>query len=601
MLWTTPESLRESLPAVNRTGDLVITADARIDNREELIQLLRLTDRISAEITDSELILAAYERWRKQCPERLLGDFAFAVWDARQQTLFCARDHFGVRPLYYHLSDRTFVFATEIRALFCLREVPRGLNEEKVADYLADTFEDKRATFYQDILRLPPGHSLTISRQGTYLRSYWALDASREVRLDSDDEYADALREIFTEAVKCRLRSAKRVGLLLSGGLDSSSIACVARNLLARDSRTALPTFSAVFDETPECDERCYIETVLAGDGFEPHYVSADQLGPFAHLESILQQKQEPPIGPNLYMLWEMRSAAKRQGVGILLDGIDGDGTVSHGYGYLGELGHARRWLALASELRALNRRLGTSYLRSLRTYGRRYALNPLLSRFRVFAGGRWLAQTALGGPVKRANSGEAPGWCAHLNPEFARRLNLAERRRAGQGLAASAARSEREWHEHVVTQGGQSSLLEECADSAAAFSLEPRHPFWDKRLVEFCLALPPEQKLHHGWSRLVMRRAMEGILPPQIQWRGGKTDLAPALRHSLVGVDRTSLEKFLQGNTRVEQQYLDIDGLRRTYERFVQCERVIAPLEMFAFVKNISLAAWLRLFWPEA
>jgi asparagine synthase (glutamine-hydrolysing) len=157
MLWTTPESLHEKLPLMNQRGDLVITADARIDNRAELIAKLNLTDSPPGDITDSELILASYERWGERCTDKLLGDFSFAIWDGREHALFCARDHFGVKPFYYYyLSERIFAFASEIKALLCLKEVPRQLNEVRVADYLVSMFDDKAITFYQDILRLPP-------------------------------------------------------------------------------------------------------------------------------------------------------------------------------------------------------------------------------------------------------------------------------------------------------------------------------------------------------------------------------------------------------------------------------------------------------------
>lgn len=229
MLWTTPESLQEQLPLVNQTGDLAIAADARIDNRDELIAALGLMDRPSDKITDSQLILAAYEKWGDRCPEKLLGDFAFAIWDGRSQRLFCARAPMGVKPFYYYRSSRLFVFASEIKALLCLVEVPRLLNELKVAYHLALLFEDQAITFYQNIWRLLAAHSITIGCEETQIRRYWSSDPTREVRLHSDQEYAEAFREIFTEAVRCRLRSAFPVGSTLSGGLDSSSIASTLR------------------------------------------------------------------------------------------------------------------------------------------------------------------------------------------------------------------------------------------------------------------------------------------------------------------------------------------------------------------------------------
>ena len=121
MLWTTPESLNEKLPFSNKTEELSITADARIDNRDELISTFDLPGRSRQTIADSELILTAFEKWGEGCPERLLGDFSFAIWDSRKNRLFCARDHMGIKPFYYYLSDKLFVFASEIKALLCYK------------------------------------------------------------------------------------------------------------------------------------------------------------------------------------------------------------------------------------------------------------------------------------------------------------------------------------------------------------------------------------------------------------------------------------------------------------------------------------------------
>ncbi len=189
-----------------------------------------------SDVTDAELILRAYKRWGERSPEHLLGDFAFAIRDAHRDVLFCARDHFGVKPFYYHHAPgRLFCFASEIKGLLALAEVPRRLNETRVADYLVPLLEDKVITFYEEIVRLPPAHRMTVSRDGVRIEEYWALDPTREIRMKSGEEYAEAFREIFTEAVHCRLRSAFPVGSMLSGGLDSSSIVCVARKLIAKN------------------------------------------------------------------------------------------------------------------------------------------------------------------------------------------------------------------------------------------------------------------------------------------------------------------------------------------------------------------------------
>ena len=174
-----------------------------------------------------------------------------------------------------------FAFGSEIKALLCMQDIQRRLNEDKVGDYLASHFLDKVNNFYQDILRLPPASCLTLNRKGLQIRSYWSLDPERELCLGSDEEYAEALQEIFAESVRCRLRSAYPVGSHLSGGLDSSSVTCMAKKILEKQNRS-LHTFSIIFDKVSQCDERPFIEAVLAQGGMNPHYVHGDELGPLS-------------------------------------------------------------------------------------------------------------------------------------------------------------------------------------------------------------------------------------------------------------------------------------------------------------------------------
>ncbi len=198
--------------------------------------------------SDAELVLRAYECWGEDCPNRLLGDFAFAIWDARNQRLFCARDYVGVKPFYYHRSASFFAFGSEIRAVLALDAVPRRLNESRLADFLVEELdrEDEESTFYQDVQRLPAGHSLTVSPGRFAVRDYWNLKAPPVLKLGSLREYGEAFREIFVDAVRCRLRSTHPVGSTLSGGIDSSSVVCTIRELLAAELKEPLHTISLV-------------------------------------------------------------------------------------------------------------------------------------------------------------------------------------------------------------------------------------------------------------------------------------------------------------------------------------------------------------------
>lgn len=345
MLWTTPESLLEKLPFFDQTSELAITSDARIDNREELIDILQFNSCSVEKITDSQLILAAYKKWGYSCPEYLLGDFAFVIWTSSNQSLFCARDHFGVKPFYYYYrSDETFTFGSEIKALFTLKQVPRRLNETRMGDYLAFMMEDQVITSYQDILRLPPAHCMVVSQQSIQLWSYWSLNPNREIKLPSNEAYAEEFRRIFTEAVRCRLRSAFPIISHLSGGLDSSAITCVARAILAQEMKTPLHTISTIYNKIKECDERPYINVVIEQGGLTPHFALGDVLGPLSNLDMIFEYEDEAFLGRSHFYPWLVNRESKQLEMRIALDGFDGDTTVSHGITRLKELASQGKW-----------------------------------------------------------------------------------------------------------------------------------------------------------------------------------------------------------------------------------------------------------------
>jgi asparagine synthase (glutamine-hydrolysing) len=568
MLWSTPESLLEKLPAVK--GSLTITADARIDNRDELIASLVLNSLPPEKITDSDIILAAYAQWGEACPEKLLGDFAFAIWDGDKQQLFCARDHFGVKPFYYYASELCVVFATEIKAIFCIPEVPRQLNEVRVGDYLLSMFHDVAITSYQNIFRLPPANTITINANGIKLKQYWALDPDRELPPASNEEYAAQFREIFTQAVDCRLRSAYELGTTLSGGLDSSSITGTARNLMANQGRQSLHTFSAVFDELADCDERKYIEPILAQGGLKHHYVQGDKISPLEQIDKMFWHQDEAFCAPNWFMNWPLYGEIQQQGVRVVLDGFDGDTTVSDGYGYLSELARADRWLAFAGEIRRLAKAFGGSFWQMLWSYVHQYRVKPLIARFRLLRIIRKVGQGALRlvwqeSPPSVNSSAGSP----FIDPEFSRRMHMMERHQGWRKTQGHSGLHERERHyRNIAKQGLPPFALEVMDKSMAAFGLEPRYPFWDKRLVEFCLALPSNQKLNQGWNRVVMRRAMSGILPIEVQWRMGKTDFSPNLTEGLVG-DRPRLDKAIAQLGTLKHS-LDVKAVEEIYQRFL-------------------------------
>jgi asparagine synthase (glutamine-hydrolysing) len=575
---------------VNRRGDLALTADVRLDNRGELIAALKPGDSTAHEWSDGQLILAAYEKWSENCLDRLIGDFAFAIWDVRRQELFCARDHFGVKPFYYCAFDKLFAFASEVKALLDLPEVPHRLNESRIAEHLAGVFSENESTFYKGILRLPPGRFLKVTRDHRQSFPYWSLDPSVNIRFPSDKEYAQAFREIFLEAVRCRLRSAGPIGAMLSGGLDSSSVTCVARRLLEASGCSHLRTFSTVFDVVTQCDERRYIGAVLASDRLDAHFISGDQRGPLTDLDCMHRHTDQPFFAPGLHLTWQVYAATREQGVRVLLDGHDGDTVVSHGYQYVQELAAAGRWRAVAGEIQGLARHFEISVWKLLGSYAWHYGLRPLRERINLphLSRPRW-------SQLRDSGTARPPAWCSLLKPEFVERNQLRARHKAWRQTLPATARTEREGHYRALTQAIQPFALEVFDSVAAAHGIEPRYPFYDRRLVEFCLAIPPDQKLSRGWTRMILRRAMADILPTEVQWRQTKTDFLPGVAHNLRVFDRERLDRAIFRSGEAIADYVDRPALMKAYQRFT----TRAHAETFADVMDIwkvtSLALWLE------
>ncbi len=583
MLWTTPESLGERLPYAS--DGLVITADARIDNRAELRSALALSGIPNEEVPDSRLILLAYRKWGEACVERLVGDFAFAIWDERKQALFCARDHFGVKALYYHCSESVFVLGSEIKAVLSLPEVPRDLDDTKIFDFLTSRFDDTSNTFYKSVRRLPPAHCLTVGRDSVNLRRYWSLDPERELKLGSDGEYAERFRELFSQAVSRRLRSAYPVGSLLSGGLDSSAIACVAHRTLSQQCGAKLKTFSAVFDDVPESDERPYIEAVLSEYDMEPHFVRGDRLSPMGDLERVLWHQDEALYAFNHFLNWNLYSEAHDSGVRVLLDGFDGDTTVSHGEGYMIELARSLRLLALARESRAAARMGDVSAARVFWSNLWRFRMETAPGMRRL----QRLVRKIM--PIRpKLGVDESSNRAIIVNPMFAESLASTTGARAGR---RGTVKTQREYHFRLLSWGVMPYTLELLDRATPAFSIEPRYPFWDKDLVEFCLALPAEQKIRNGWGRLVMRRGLEGILPRAIQWRQDKANMGYNFKHCLSKFEQRRLEGVIVNCPEAIEGYVNLEAARAAFNRFVSQDA--ADEDAMAVWKAASLALWLE------
>ena len=574
-------------PVVSADGS-VGAIDVRLDDPEGLAAALGLPPNTP----DAALVLAAVRRWGRDALVHAPGDAAGAVWQPAARRLTLLRDAMGVRPLYVaHRPGRLVAFASEPRALLAVSEVADGVcaDPDAVAALLAGIVPTT-ATLRRGIERVSPAHSVVVTERGLDARRYWTLDPDREV---APVDAAEGFRERFDAAVAACLRrsGSAGVGAALSGGLDSSSIAVTARDLLLAEGAGPLPVFSATFGGLPEIvrsrsDERAYVAAVVAEGGVEAHAIEAAGLNPLGDA-ALRDHLDDIPRTYNVYLHRAMFKAARRRGLRIFLDGTDGDAAVSHGYARLGHLAHVGAWDVLGREIAALTAHGVVDPERILRRWVRP-ALAALArrGRFRALHHAAATLSAALGTAPRAVLTGHAlpalvpdaartvwrraRGGPPSRTPGFLRRAvvrgtgvleRLAEQTRSVPGETA------RQAHVRGLLNPVYTEVLEMADRVAAASGIEMRVPFFDRRLLELTVALPDSCKLGGGWTRAVLRDAMAGRLPSVVQWRPGKADLSPNFLLGLAGPDAQRLENLFAGDLALAP-LVDVGEVRRSLSR---------------------------------
>ncbi len=513
LLQTTLETLYDQLPYVYTQFNLTITADARIDNREELISCLGMGSLDKVAITDSAIILAAYKKWGRDCALHLLGDFAFAIWDSVNKTIFCARDHLGIKPFIYYRSDRLFVFASEVDGVRAMSMTPNCINEGRIADFLVTQLEgiDKTSTFYEEIYRLPPAHTVVVSKDRFEKKCYWQLDPNYELQLKSDQEYVEQFREIYTDAVRQRLRGNNNVASMLSGGIDSSSIVGIAKHLHRSATGKPLPVFSAVSSTDKSCRETRFIEAVLKQGGLSSHTVTAaDMPSMNEDVSRIVKSIQEPFDA--MTMIIAIYLLAKKCGYNVMLDGIDGDVVASLSPSYPAFLLKNGKWLQALTEMRGQKKNYYRNRMSFLDIFmeNLRSAFVPSIARRLRH---KYLRKSLLNKAIQETI----------INREFARKINLNERLSRLRAYGSEGIGSTlRERHIKTISHPYLTVGVERYHRVAAICGVEPRHPLLDKRVVEFMVSLPWDQKVRFGWNKFLLRKVSEDVLPPEVCWRQG-------------------------------------------------------------------------------
>jgi asparagine synthase (glutamine-hydrolysing) len=562
---TTKESRRETQPYVTASG-AVLTWDGRLDNRDELTH--ELSDVVTAASTDVTIVAAAYEQWTTSSFAKFIGDWALSIWDPTTRSLILAKDPIGTRHLYYSFDNDQVTWSTILDPLVLFAGKTFALCEEYIAGWFS-FFPAAHLTPYVGIHSVPPSCSVLLKRGKRTIQKYWDFDPSKRIRYLTDGEYEEHFRTVFAESVRRRLRSDSPILAELSGGMDSSSIVCMADTIIARGvaETPRLDTISYYDDSEPNWNERPYFTKVEEKRGRTGTHIDVGKQEPFAFdaASDHFAATPESSRGHANTATKQFAACMASQGNRVVLSGIGGDevmGGVPTPTPELDDLIARAKFRQLAHQLKV-------------------WALNKRKPWFHLFfdAARGFFSPALVGVPEHKR---PAP-W---LNADFVKR-----NRRALQGYEPRT----RLFGPPPSFQGNVSTLevLRRQLQSRPLSSDSLReycYPYLDRDLLEFTYAVPREQLVRPGQRRSLMRRSLIGIVPEELLNRKRK---AFAAHTPMANVSKgwASLTKTAQQMTSVSLGIVNLSRIEEVLEKVKRGSEV----PIVTLTRTLAIESWLR------
>ncbi len=588
---TTPDGTGACRPVVTEAGRVVLAADVRLDNRSECIAEAAMQRDLpeglhapGATPRDAEVMLAVLARFEESGPARMLGDFAYALWDDRRRELRLARDAMGMRALYFRVEPTRVLFASELKQILAADGVPRKLNETAVAWHLAGMQTPPGNAFYQGIEDLRPGEEVTVGHDGQLRRRvFWEPNPAHRIRYRNEQDYREHMRELLVESVRCRLRARSPVGISLSGGMDSASVASVAGLLRERgENLPALRAYCWAFSDLPECDERENSARVTNRYGITSSDIPAEETWPLIAYPDHGPHEDDPFFGMYQAFIERGLSMAQADGVSTMLYGDRGDlicgGDVNDLPGLLG----AGRFADGHAELNAIAREAG----RSRSAIVKRDLIRPIVLQSIP----RPLLRSLRAANARAA--GTSSGAAAHVRAGFLKQAGLPERSPVETQADYWRSPAQRRRYLHVFAP-----LVMRVATwterTCAAFGIGFVSPWSDRRIAEFVLAIPQHILHRVGEPKRLLRRAMHGIMPAQAIAAAVKTNHAPLYDGALRERAYRTVTELLTDTHVGRLGFIDERALKGAFERFVH--RKGPSVDIWP---TLALEWWLRRYW---
>jgi len=554
-------------PMASRDGRYRIIYNGEIYNYIEIREELEQLGYEFHTKSDTEVILHAYRHWGKDCLGRFNGMWSFAIWDDGRKELFCARDRLGVKPFVYYADMDHFIFASEIKALLQHPAVKAAPNPQAIYDFIIyGRANHTHDTFFDHIFQLPAAHFAIVNEKGLHIERFWDISADNTY-VGTFEEAAESFYQLFEDAVRIRFRSDVEVGSCLSGGLDSSSIVCVADRLIAGGKIAAkdkLRTFTFV-SKHKEYDESHWAAIVLShtnsiGTATSP---SEDEL--VRSLEHLVYTQEEPFGSTSIFAQYMVMSLIRDSGIKVTLDGQGSDEML---VGYAGYADYFFADLYASGQYEELERQI--------RIYCDKYRLTPSIA----FDRARQIAETGKLGRHIEANG------------RFLRSDFLKEYHNEIQLSRKFDSFLQNQLYQEMVSSSVPLLLRYEDRNSMA-FSIESRLPFLDYRLVEFIFSLPVEMKVNNWITKYILRKALADVLPAEIRDRQDKMGFATPEQIWFRGALRSYLDDILYSESLRQRGIFQVDNVLQEWEAFKSGARN----DSFIIWRIISVELWFRRF----
>lgn len=540
-------------------GRYCITFNGEIYNYIELRDALQSTGRVFHTRSDTEVLLAAYIEWGERFFERLNGFFAFAIYDVHRQQVLLGRDRIGKAHLYLTHNAQSVSWASEIKALILAGQIDtHAVDSSSVADFILYGRRDRAGTFWQGVMDFPPGHYawLGIGQKFEPVR-YWSMPTERKSSHDIGfDEAVIGLRDILSDALAIRLRADVPIGFELSGGMDSSALVGLAAGAMGYKIRS----YTVKFEEE-HSDEEPYARAVAQRypDLIDYTVIRPPQDEFWKAADRFVWEQEEPFHAPNLHTLQAMECLIKQQGAHVVISGAAGDEILA---GYAGDyMGPFLRYLLANGELASFWQALHAST-----------EISPGQSIKGLFLDLFW-------GQEQRAMMGK------RRIGEYALLQSVLIPEVFNAPIKGASTKEENSFHGRTVanmTHRLMNYWLRSGMKSAYGIPIEPRSPFLDYRVVEFCTTLPPEYLIHDGWHKYVLRKAVEPYLPAEVVWRRNKMGFPFPYREWLTSSKQVVLACVAGGQC----PFIQLASFEQNYDRFVS----VAPITLW---RLISVLLW--------